>query len=353
MWDLPFGTPGVWQTVIALVLFGLAFAAIFLRYGLVAAVAANVVVSGFHYALPLVAAEGAFATPALATFVLLLVIPLVIGAIGAFRGPRFAFGPRTAPRHIERISARVRMAKELEIARNVQMSLLPKANPVVPGFDIAGVCIPAQEVGGDYYDFIPLGGGRLGIAIGDVSGKGVPAAIYMTLTKGILQSHAGEAVSPRTVLTKVNGLMYRTIERNSFVSMFYAVLDPAQLTLRFARAGQCPIILTHEAGAPPSFLSPPGMALGLDVGTVFDAVLEERELTLRRGEVLVFYTDGFTEAMNAAGEEFGEERLTASVVRHRDHAGAQLITAVCGDVRLFTGDNPQHDDMTMVAVKVI
>ena len=282
-----------------------------------------------------------------------MALPLLMGVVGVVRRQRFEFTIETMPRHIRRISERERMAKELEIARNVQMSLLPKTDPSIPGCDIAGVCIPAREVGGDYYDYVLFEDGRLGITIGDVSGKGVPAAIYMTLTKGILQSHAEDNISPRNVLVKVNSLMYRSIERNSFVSMFYAILDMKRATIRFARAGQCPMILMYRVGGESSMISPKGMALGLEMGKVFESVLEEDELPLESGQVMVFYTDGFTEAMNATNEEFGEERLLAAVTRHNGEPAHRIIEAVCAEVAAFTGDTPQHDDMTMVVVKIV
>jgi sigma-B regulation protein RsbU (phosphoserine phosphatase) len=146
--------------------------------------------------------------------------------------------------------------------------------------------------------------------------------------------------------------MYKTIERNSFVSMFYAILDLEHQTIRFARAGQCPIILAQSVGEKGSFLTPKGMALGLEMGKVFDSVLEEQEVALKSGEVLVFYTDGFTEAMNEREEEFGEERLVDAIARHRGKSAQVMIRDICEEVREFAGDRPQHDDMTMVVVKV-
>jgi sigma-B regulation protein RsbU (phosphoserine phosphatase) len=244
------------------------------------------------------------------------------------------------------------MAKELEIARAVQMKLLPKENPHVAGFDIAGVCIPAYEVGGDYYDFVDLGETKIGIAIGDVSGKGVPAAIYMTLTKGILQSHAEENISPKNVLSKVNRLMYKTIEKNSFVSMFYAIIDLQTKKIRYSRAGHNPVILAGLRDDKQEFLTPKGVALGLDDGGVFDSVLEEREFDLRSGDILVFYTDGFTEARNTAGEEFTETRLLKSVAEAKGRSAEEIIGIVVNDARKFSGEADQHDDMTMVVVKV-
>jgi hypothetical protein len=353
IWGVPLGEPGPFQSLTVLFLFGLAFSFLFLRYDLLTTITASFIVTAVNASIPLFVSSGSAFTSTQWIPLTTLAAPLVIAIVALIRRDRFNFTHETMPAHVRRISERERMAKELEIARNVQMSLLPKANPQVAGYDIAGSCIPALEVGGDYYDFVNLAGGKIGIAIGDVSGKGVPAAIYMTLTKGILQSNAEENISPRDVLRKVNSLMYRTIERNSFVSMFYAVLDITSRKIRFARAGQCPLILAQHASGVGSFLTPRGIALGLEMGRVFDPTLEEQELKLRSGDILVFYTDGFTEAMTAVGEEYGEQRLMESVNRHRTRSAAEMILGIGEDLRRYTAEAPQHDDMTMVVVKVL
>jgi hypothetical protein len=352
LWTLPFGFLKLSLSVVALVGFGFAFSLLFLKYDILTTIVANTVILFLSYAIPLFASSASYFRTS--TFLALAVfsLPLLVAIGGFIRRERFEFTLQTIPTHIQRITERERMAKELEIARRVQMSLLPKANPSTMGYDIAGVCIPAREVGGDYYDFVNVGGRKIGIAIGDVSGKGVPAAIYMTLTKGILQSHAEENISPKKVLSKVNSLMYRTIDRSSFVSMFYAILDMETRRIRFARAGQCPVVVAQRNDEQATFLTSKGMALGLEVGKVFDSVLEEQELELNAGEVLVFYTDGFTEAMNEAGEEFGEERLLESITRHRSKPASDIIAGICKDVDAFAKGFPQHDDMTMVVVKV-
>lgn len=352
VWEPPFGFLRFSEVFFVLAFFGVVFSFLFLKYDLLTALTANFIIVGLSTAIPLFSSTGENFETTRWLALLFLASPLVVAAAGFIQQKRFEFTPQTLPTHIQRISERERMAKELEIARRVQMSLLPKTNPSAEGYDISGICIPALEVGGDYYDFVNLGGRKIGIAIGDVSGKGVPAAIYMTLTKGILQSHAEDNVSPKRVLSKVNSLMYRTIDRNSFVSMFYAILDPAARTIRFARAGQCPVIVAQKSGEKGSFLTPKGMALGLEMGTLFDSVLEEQEVPLQSGEVLVFYTDGFTEAMRSDGDEFGEEQLVSSITRHRHKSATDIIKGICGDVQQFTGDHPQHDDMTMVVVKV-
>ncbi len=352
MWDIPFGFPRFSGMFIVVIAYALIMSLLFLKYDLLTTMCAGFIITALNFAIPLFSSTGETFTVSKWICGALLAFPPVVAIGGFMRGRRFEFTLQTMPTHIQRITERERMAKELEIARKVQMSLLPKMNPVVPGYDIAGICIPALEVGGDYYDFVNLGGKRIGIALGDVSGKGVPAAIYMTLTKGILQSHAEDNVSPKTVLSKVNSLMYRTIDRNSFVSMFYAILDPQQRTIKFARAGQCPVIVAQHSGGEGSFLTPKGMALGLEHGTVFDSVLEEQEVQLSSGEVFVFYTDGFTEAMTESGDEFGEQRLVDSLGKYRDRSANEIIKGIVDDVQEFTKDKPQHDDMTMVVLKV-
>ncbi len=353
IWGPPLGSFGPVSGFLSMAVYGLLLAYLHLRYDAVTAIVANFGMGALAAAVPMLVSTGGYGSTMGLLFAVAMAVPVVVGIIGVVRNRAFAFTGQTRPTHIQRISERERMEKELEIARNVQISLLPKAQPQVGGFDIAGICIPAKEVGGDYYDFVSLPDNRIGIALGDVSGKGVPAAIYMTLTKGILQSHAEEGISPRSVLIKVNSLMYRTIERNSFVSMFYAILDVSNRKIRYARAGQCPVILIQGAGGEGTSVSPRGMALGLENGTVFDAVLEEQELQLSSGQVLAFYTDGFTEAMTATGEEFGEDRLLASIARHRTQHASALIQSICAEVAAFTGNVPQHDDMTLVVVRVL
>lgn len=352
LWPIPFGFFQIPITVALFFCFGLLFCYLFLRYDLLTTIVTQFVLVSLATAIPLFASDSSYFSGQTILFFILFALPLIVAFVGFVKQERFELTQELTPEHVKRISERERMAKELEIARRVQMSLLPKSSPTAKGYDIAGTCIPAFEVGGDYYDFVNLGGTKIGIAIGDVSGKGVPAAIYMTLTKGILQSHAEENISPKKVLSKVNSLMYRTIDRNSFVSMFYAILDVEARKIRFARAGQCPVILAQRHNEDGTFLTPKGMALGLEVGTVFDSVLEEQEMALKPDEVLVFYTDGFTEAMNERGDEFGEERLVQSVARHRHRSATDIINGICADVTTFTRGWQQHDDMTMVVVKV-
>ena len=335
------------------ILTGLFFGWLYLKYDLLTVISANTVAHIAFNAIPLLASTAMWHEISLYILVLVLVVPAIQVLFSFSVQQTFEFSGLTMPKHIRRISERERMQKELEIARSVQLGLLPTTKPHIPGFDIAGICLPAKEVGGDYFDYIDLGPDKLGLAIGDVSGKGVPAAIYMTLTKGILQSHADETISPKTVLGKVNRLLYRNIEKNSFVSMFYAVLDHKNLRLTFARAGHNPGILLSQNSQNTKFLNTDGIALGLEYGAVFERTLKENTITIDRGDVLVFYTDGFTEAMNLQHQEFGEERLVDLISRNRTGTADQIIELLLKDINTYIGDAEQHDDMTILVVKAI
>jgi len=278
-------------------------------------------------------------------------IPALIYLISRVRKEEYVLENFELPSHIKRISERERLRKELEIAAKVQLSLLPKEEPKVLGYDIAAISIPAIEAGGDYFDFVKLSGSKLGIAIGDVSGKGVGAAIYMTLTKGILQAHAEEDTSPKNVLAKVNRLLYKTIEKNSFVSMFYAILDVSQHKIVYSRAGHNPGILTSQQSGGTKLLLSKGMALGLEEGQIFSSTLNEEEFSLNNGDVCVLYTDGFTEAMNEKKDQFGEDRLINLIEKNRNLGSRELIDHILKEVSKFVDSYPQHDDMTIVVLK--
>ena len=256
-----------------------------------------------------------------------------------------------APRFQQHITERQRLARELEIARDVQMSFLPKHEPVMPGLDIASHCVPALEVGGDYYDFMPLGDGKLGIAIGDVSGKGTQAAFYMTLTKGFLKALGSISTSPAEVLRRMNTLFYDNVERGHFISMIYAVFDMERRVLTVARAGH-PHVLHRGTDAVVNIIRSRGMALGFDEGGVFSESIEELSLPLNTDDVFVFYTDGYPEAMTRKREEFGEERMSSALAEYEGSNARDILTHMHGEIRRFTGRAKQHDDMTMVVVRV-
>ncbi|MCP5101815.1 MAG: PP2C family protein-serine/threonine phosphatase, partial [bacterium] len=244
-------------------------------------------------------------------------------------------------------------AKELEIAWNVQKSLLPSENPNIRGFDIAGMCQPAKEVGGDYYDFIPVGADKLAMIIGDVSGKGIPASFYMTLTKGFIQSHMTENTSPKEVLIKVNELLYNTIDRKAFVTMFIVVVDLQLKKAVYARAGHNPLIHYSGKNGEVTQIKPDGIALGLRKTGVFSDSIREYELQLENNDWLLLYTDGITEAVDARGDEFGEKGLIQSLTANHDKDAEAMAAAIFKRVEGFARGAGQFDDMTMVALKTV
>ncbi len=285
---------------------------------------------------------------------LLLLAPvlMVLGLVASRRSVGQEELARLAPVYVRRVNERLRLQRELEVARRVQLSFLPRVVPEIPGLEIASTCLPATEVGGDYFDFVALGPHRLGVAIGDVSGKGISAAFYMTLTKGFFRSQARLFDSPREVLIRINELFCENVERRHFVSMVYGIFDTQRRTFRFARAGHNPIVRACARQGHYDVLCPKGIALGLTSGPLFAQVIEEQEVPVGPGDYFVFYTDGFTEAMDRRNEEFGEERLYALVAEHAGNSSRQLLRAVERRVRSFIGGMPQHDDMTMVVVHV-
>ena len=206
-------------------------------------------------------------------------------------------------------------------------------------------------MGGDYYDFIELGERRVGIAIGDVSGKGTQAAFYMTLTKGFLQALAWQHESPAEVLVAMNRLFYRNVERGHFISMIYAVFDMDARELRIARAGHSPVMRRSDE-ADVEIIQSRGIALGFEAGETFSATIEELRVPLRAGDSFVLYTDGYPEAMTKAREEYGEERLATALRQCGGTSAEELLSHLYRDTRRFTGRAEQHDDMTMVVVRV-
>jgi len=228
----------------------------------------------------------------------------------------------------------------------IQRNLLPSSAPKIDGYDIAGASTPAQDVGGDLYDFIPAPGGKWAICLGDVSGKGVPAALLMANTQATLraQTLAGGDVKER--VGRANTHISESTGHESFVTLFYSVLDPALHTLTFSNAGHDPALL-YTADARPTKIASLGPALG--VIAPFD--YGEATIVLDSGDVLVVYSDGVTDATNAMGEMFGIERLQVVIARHKSLPATELVSGVLAAVDEFVGEAPQFDDLTLVVVK--
>ena len=245
-----------------------------------------------------------------------------------------------------------RLKQELEIARQIQMNSLPQKEPSLPGYDIYGFSMPATEVGGDYYDYLYLPDGRLGIIIGDVSGKGTSAALYMSKIQGFFRALCSTIASPKELLLKVNKLSYEDVEEKSFMTLIAACLHPEEKTITVARAGHLPILFFESKKNVCHRWTPDGMGIALDEGEIFGKALIEERKSLKSGDALLFYSDGLTEAMNKAGEEFGEKRLE-NVFLEKCHLSSKMMgRAIIDTVNRFTEANPQSDDMTLIIIKL-
>jgi sigma-B regulation protein RsbU (phosphoserine phosphatase) len=243
------------------------------------------------------------------------------------------------------------MENELQNAREVQSILLPQHDPVVAGFRISGTNLPARIISGDYYDYLELGSHKFGIAIADVSGKGVPAGLLMAMCRSALRSVAPGRTSPSEVLAAVNRQLFPDIREDMFISMAYGILDETTGKLVLSRAGHDPALLFRKETGNVELLRSPGLALGVDGGTVFERVTKDQEIELFAGDCVLFYTDGVREAVDAEEEEFGMERMS-EVFRQAAPLGAEsILTRMQEELRHFTGEGPQMDDITLVAIE--
>jgi serine phosphatase RsbU (regulator of sigma subunit) len=250
-----------------------------------------------------------------------------------------------------------RMEQELRIARNIQMSLLPHGGITTPGLALTAHCEPAREVGGDYYDYLPLPNNRLGLLVADVAGKGTSAALYMAELKGLMLSLSELHSSPRKLLIDANRIISRHLDSRSFITITYAVVDVDAGTLTYARAGHCPLIYVpgaHAIDRTAQILAPDGLVLGLQIdnGERFEKLLMESTVPLGTGDVFLFYTDGLTEAMDAEGNCFGDSRLAAVVQQHADLPSEELRERILREIAAFSRSTDQQDDMTMLLLKV-
>jgi phosphoserine phosphatase RsbU/P len=243
------------------------------------------------------------------------------------------------------------MEGELQNAREVQRVLLPQSDPVVAGYRISGTNLPARIISGDYYDYIDLGERKFGVAIADVSGKGVSAGLLMAMCRSVLRSVAPGRNSPSEVLAAVNRQLYPDIREDMFISMAYGILDKTSGRLTISRAGHDPALLYRCESAKVELLRSPGLALGVDDGAVFERVTKDQEIELLAGDCVLFYTDGMREAVDANDEEFGMERMS-EVFRSAAPMGAELvISRMQEELRQFSGEGPQMDDVTLIAIE--
>lgn len=242
-----------------------------------------------------------------------------------------------------------RYAKEMEIAKEIQETILPESVPSIPGFEICATAIPAMEIGGDLYDFIPMPSGRWGFVIADVSGKGVSAALYMALCRTLIRVSGSTRDQPGEAMMEANRLIYEDGRSSMFITVFYGVLDPVERTFSYVNAGHNPPLLLR--GNPPAARAIPGK--GVALGVIGDISIAPQVLRLEPGDLLVLFTDGITEAFNEQDEYFGEERFKEFVARHRDLPVREIMDGLIAEIRRFSGTRPQSDDITIIMIRVV
>jgi serine phosphatase RsbU (regulator of sigma subunit) len=246
-----------------------------------------------------------------------------------------------------------RMEEELKIAHNIQLSMLPDRAPTIKGFSIAARCIPAREVGGDFYDFIEIednGAKRLVIVVGDVSGKAVSGALVMAASRSILRVLTETHASVEEVMNMGNTHLHRDIKKGMFVALLYVVLDPQEKTLTLSNAGQVQPIIFSSGKSKPEYIDTEGDRFPL--GIIKECHYQEMRVSLKQWDILVFYTDGMVEAINEKGELYGFERFLKSIEEGRELGADELLEKLINDVMLYAGKVEQHDDLTAVVVKV-
>jgi hypothetical protein len=279
---------------------------------------------------------------------------LVIGFWFVKRGAPISEGDplATHPKLTGFRAEREKLQAEFSLARRAQEGMLPQAPPDVPGYSIAASCTPSLEVGGDLYDFLKLPDGRIGIGVADVSGKGVPAALYMTLTKGLLASVTKDHSELATVVEEVNRHLHSVTRKKVFVTMALAFLDPEKRMLQCVRAGHNPVVWRQPSRGKTTLVSPGGLGLGITANRLFNAQLKMVEMPLLEGDAVVFYSDGITEAMNSSLEQFGEGRLIEAVEKTDQLDAAAARDSILGTVRAFLNGVHPQDDMTLVVLRV-
>jgi sigma-B regulation protein RsbU (phosphoserine phosphatase) len=258
-----------------------------------------------------------------------------------------AIAMENARLHAEELEKQ-RLEQELTLARQIQQRFWPDEPPAIEGISISGISVPAREVGGDYYDFIPIGKNQLGITVGDISGKGVPAALLMATLRAMLRTQIENRHSVSDTISLVNNAIFRDTPDEKYLTLFYCVLDTKTRHLTYVNAGHTPGFLYNRYSQEEKYLEIGGTLVGFLENFLF----QEGHESLDSGSVLLLYSDGATDALNPENEEFGAERLY-SLVRENCHLNAKdLIGLIYQKIVEFSKDTPQFDDITMIAVKI-
>jgi serine phosphatase RsbU (regulator of sigma subunit)/anti-sigma regulatory factor (Ser/Thr protein kinase)/transposase len=246
-----------------------------------------------------------------------------------------------------------RIQREMQVAQEIQQTLLPRSVPTLEGFELGYLYRAAKEVGGDYFDFISVDDRTVGVVVADVSGKGVPGSLVMTMIRTALRMEARGNRSASDVMSKMNSFVTEDMRKGMFVTMFYVVLDSVNRAVSYASAGHNPMILYRGGQNATYFLKPKGIPVGINAPDqdLFRKTISVEKLTLRQDDMLVIYTDGITEAMNPSREQFGEARLLAAIKRHGHLTASEFSEALNQEIHSFTAGALQNDDITLVAIK--
>jgi serine phosphatase RsbU (regulator of sigma subunit) len=271
--------------------------------------------------------------------VLLITYPLDIALVGLIY--------TLYEQYLHQLEVSTQLTHELRVASGIQQGLFPRQLPRLPGYDLAVRCQPARETGGDFFDFIELSGGRLGVVVADVAGKGMPAALLMANARSTWRAEARLAYNPAETLRRANRSLCRDVNSNSFVTFLYAILDPAERKICFAGAGHpLPLIFKNSEIREVE-------VYGLPLGLSHDATYDEACISLEPGDTVLLYTDGITEAMGPSRELFGYERLLALLQREGHRAARSLVERTWSAASDFSGASSQADDMTVMVLKAL
>jgi sigma-B regulation protein RsbU (phosphoserine phosphatase) len=245
---------------------------------------------------------------------------------------------------------KLRLDRDLELARKIQETLVPKEIPIIEKLDIKGRMIPAMQVGGDYFDVIKISENRILVVVGDVSGKGLSASLYMTKLQTLLNIYSTQFDSPKEILFELNRQIYKAIERHWFITLTLAIFDLDQNIVDVCRAGHVPLLVSQSGNV--NLFQSKGIGVGLDKGSIFENTLEEEKIKLNKGEVFLFYSDGITETVNAAEEFFGTETLINILRLNNQKNSEEILNNIISATVNFRDGIDQFDDLTCVVVKV-
>lgn len=285
------------------------------------------------------------------SFISLLIIGFIAGSYNILKGSSVRELPKFVPEYIHELAQEDRIRQELKIARRVQQSFLPVSTPEVPGYDIAAICKPAYETGGDYYDFISLSKDKLAVTIGDVSGKGIQAAFYMTFTKGVLHALCNDFESTIDILAKTNKMFRTNADKGTFISLIFGILDTRLSEFRFSRAGHNPVLYFNNQEKKLTEYQPDGIAIGMAREEIFRNHISEESIKLQKDDFLILFTDGVVESISKTNNLYGDQRLQNLVKKNYKLSSKQLLKKLEEDLEKFGEESAQHDDLTMIVIK--